>query len=64
MGTQDSKSRLLRHAGFATSQMQPGEVRVGHLFATYRWKRPVKCLAQRHNKQACRLVLHTILCLC
>ena len=31
-----------------------------HLFATKRWRHPVKCLAQGHNKQACRLTLHTI----
>ena len=28
--------------------------------ATQRWKHPVKCLAQGHNKQTCRLVLHII----
>ena len=25
-----------------------------------RWRNPAKCLSQRHNKQTCRLVLHTV----
>ena len=31
----------------------------GHLSTTPRWGYPVKCLSQRHNKETCRLVLHT-----
>ena len=33
---------------------------LSHLSFTQRWGRPVQCLAQRHNKQSCRLVLHNI----
>ena len=32
----------------------------GHLSTTPRWGNPAKCLSQRHNKQTCRLVLHTV----
>ena len=32
----------------------------GHLLTTPRWGNPAKCLSQRHNKYACRLVLHTV----
>ena len=31
-----------------------------HLSTTPRWGNPANCLSQRHNKQACRLVLHTV----
>ena len=27
---------------------------------TPRWGNPAKCLSQRHNKQTCRLFLHTL----
>ena len=30
------------------------------LYSTWRWDRPVKCLAQGHNKRTCGFVLHNL----